>query len=564
MTAPLRLLLLTTLVGPSLGCSDDAPAAKTGRARPVSLQTLRRQAPPEHGLITGVVEPHREEQIGFEVTGRIESSTILGKEVRGPELGDDGDPVPGREGEVIATIDETRYRQALQAAELRQRAAEAAEAVRRIEAEELRPTDVQKAMALEGASRQELNAAEAALENATQDFDRAERLVGDGTISRSEYDRAKSTFDNATATAEAARETIAGRVAEVKSAQANLGLAQSRLEQARAEVAEAKQKVEQAQTDLDDCLLRAPFNGRITEVFAGRGTYVQPGEAVVTMTLMDPIKVVITVSAEQNRLIKHGAGALLRPRDLARYSEQPLVGMVLGKSDLADPATRTFKIELMVRNVREGSGADDVSLAERVMPVLRKKAFSDGPLFVWSECVEREGGGTFVYRVPGARFGVATGGFQDSYVPERIAVELLDERMTLLSFPMIRVADGSSLQEGDILIANPTAETLDGVTLDRSDWALLPGELVPVQLDLGRRAAGFWVPVRALQNLNDRTSLFIVDGDVAREIEVTMAESAGDQRRVEGEGLADGVRYVVDGGHYLADGDRVDVVSTDA
>ncbi len=564
----MRLLIvraapLLVLASPLVGCSKEEPAQHGVRARPVTVTPLLAAAPPRRDRVTGVVEPHRREPIGFEVSGRIERSIFLGKEVKGPELDDAGEPIGGEEGDVIATLDPTRYRQSVRAAELRLRAAAAREASVRIEADELRPIDVDKAEAMERGARQELNAAEAALDNATRDFRRAEELVRGGTISRSEFDRAKSAFDNATATAEAAREAVTGRAADVRNAEASLGLARSQLELARAEVAEAEQGLELAHIELEDCTLRAPFDGRITEVHSGRGSFVQPGEPVVTLTLMDPMKVVLTVSAEENRRIQLGAGVRLTSKDLALFSSSGwLPGIVMGKAEVADPATRTFRIEVMARNLRRDVGADDVMLAERVMPVLRRRAFRDGPLFVAVECLERDAEGDWVYRIPGARFGRQSGpAFSEVFRPERMRVELGEARMTLISYPMVHVRDGSGLEEGDLLLSRPTPAALDGVTLDRSDWALLPGDLVSVELDLRDLPGGYWVPIRALTHLNGRTSLFVVEDSVCREIVVALAESLGDRRRVESDELTDGMLLVVSGSHYLATGDRVVVTA---
>ena len=86
---------------------------------------MKERVPFSGRLATGVVEPYRESQVGFEVGGRVTFVRDMGQEIFGPlfdgegELLLDEDGAPRRQGEVIALIDDTRYRQAVEAVELK-------------------------------------------------------------------------------------------------------------------------------------------------------------------------------------------------------------------------------------------------------------------------------------------------------------------------------------------------------------------------------------------------------------------------------------------------------------
>ena len=61
---------------------------------------------------------------------------------------------------------------------------------------------------------------------------------------------------------------------------------------------------EQADYDLERCILYAPFPGEVSEVYIEAGGYVQKGNAVAHLVMMDPIKVDISVSAKTAERLK--------------------------------------------------------------------------------------------------------------------------------------------------------------------------------------------------------------------------------------------------------------------
>jgi hypothetical protein len=132
--------------------------------------------------------------------------------------------------------------------------------------------------------------------------------------------------------------------------------------------------------------------------------------------------------------------------------------------------------------------------------------------------------------------------------------------LTFIDRSFVEIQHGSGLTVGEMLIADPKPEYSGGVAMAGADWAIRPGDLVPVSFELGSAAPGFYVPVEVIANLNERKSVFVVEDGHCREIVVTAHESSGTLRRIEGEGLVSGMQIVLEGYHYLRDGDAVDVV----
>lgn len=119
-----------------------------------------------------------------------------------------------------------------------------------------------------------LRESEARLDLAEERVQRNQLLVDEGAISRDSFDEVVQSVNVARAT--------------VEQNQANLREAQQRLEEslngsrpediaeAEAQLAEARAQLQQAQVRLEDTIIRAPFEGIITQKFATPGAFVTP------------------------------------------------------------------------------------------------------------------------------------------------------------------------------------------------------------------------------------------------------------------------------------------------
>ena len=138
-----------------------------------------------------------------------------------------------------------------------------------------------------------LDSAKANYEQAKDDFERNQLLQNEGAISIRVLTEKRAVYDSAKAAVAEAREElsllkegtrteeIAQARAEVKSQQHTLdllkeGTRQEEIDQARAEVLSAKGVLQNIQTQIDDTVVRAPFNGLVSMKYADPGAFVTP------------------------------------------------------------------------------------------------------------------------------------------------------------------------------------------------------------------------------------------------------------------------------------------------
>ena len=170
------------------GCSEDpgnqAPAVKP---RPVTVLRLLERDFSRESHLTGSVSLYREEKVGFEVGGRLLAVLDLGKEVLGPAYDDHGQLV--RSGDVIAKVDDTRYRLQVQALQARLHALIKQRDAQRIDVEQVAQANLEAAEA-------RLKDAEAGLTLARQTLDRQQRILAGGAGMQQAVDDAQSNYDS--------------------------------------------------------------------------------------------------------------------------------------------------------------------------------------------------------------------------------------------------------------------------------------------------------------------------------------------------------------------------------
>lgn len=133
--------------------------------------------------------------------------------------------------------------------------------------------------------------------------------------------------------------------------------AQTRVAAAEAAIEAARAGVERAQAELDRLAIRAPFAGLLEADTAERGALMSSGGLCGTVIVLDPMRLVGFAAESQIDSLAVGAvagGRLSSGRDV--------VGRVTFLARVADPATRTFRVEVTVPNadlaIREGMSAD--------------------------------------------------------------------------------------------------------------------------------------------------------------------------------------------------------------
>jgi HlyD family secretion protein len=157
-----------------------------------------------------------------------------------------------------------------------------------------RPEDIAQAQA-------RLSNALAALSQAEDDFKRNQSLYKEGAISRSDLNLKRKALDQAQADVRERQqalksqrigtrpEKIAQQKAIVQQKQAELSLQQAGnravdIDQVRAQVTASRGALKTIQTQIEDTVLRAPFDGLITQKFADPGAFVTPTTAGSTVS----------------------------------------------------------------------------------------------------------------------------------------------------------------------------------------------------------------------------------------------------------------------------------------
>ncbi|MFZ4557353.1 MAG: efflux RND transporter periplasmic adaptor subunit [Pseudanabaena sp.] len=203
----------------------------------------------------GTVQPQQSVNVSPKTSGILKQ--LLVKE---------GDAV--KEGQILAYMDDTNLQGQLLQAQGNLAAAEA---------------NLQKVI---GGNRQQATAqanakledSEFALRLAENDLQRNQSLNREGAISKQAYDTALTARDRAQAQVKQDLEAL-----DLSQA----GAQQEDIDEARAQVMAAQGALEVIQANIDDMVLRAPFNGTIGRKFADPGAFVTPttsGSAVTSAT----------------------------------------------------------------------------------------------------------------------------------------------------------------------------------------------------------------------------------------------------------------------------------------
>lgn len=514
----------------------------------------RKATPANDRIIAGSVRSWKTEGITFEVNGRVQWVVEPGEEIEGRVYDAEGNLLsPGTQ---IAQLDDARFQSAVESARSK------------LNVEMLKRDSVQ--IQIDSVLPAEFAAANADLELARTEYERNQRLVDQNAGIQKNLDQAKAAFGAAQAAIsglEAKEEQVKS---ELKSAEAAIGL--------------AEQALKDAERDLADTKLYSAFRGQIAETFVVPGSLVGPQSQVVTIQMMNPIQVEFEVSADVSRRIRLGDTI---PVSLPNpdAGKQTIEAIVYAIAPAADNATRTFtltllvpnrKIELPVPSKVQGPIATTSFLWRLDLNVLPETP--PGTWYMPEDGLFDDDQGTFVWRVANLKAGQPAKRVLDVekfYVrPGNISRPFLGMfRFREVVIEDSRLDPTADLFAGDLQVEDGDPTDWRGQHLlleDRGRWLLRPGDLVDVNLSATDQTSGIYVPIDAIRKDAGQTSVFAietVDGSqVARQVAVRVIASNPSEelalRRIEAEAQNEsliGASIVVDGAHYLVDGDAVTV-----
>ena len=261
----------------------------------------------------------RQVNLGFKVDGRIADLTV-----------DEGDAVTA--GQLLATLDKRYFLDDLQL--VRARGDNAAATLAKLE-HGSRPEEIAEA-------RAQVTEQRATLARSRQDYDRAEKLVGQGAVSRENFDLAKSSLDAADARLAFLEQAL--RLAEI-------GPRQEDIDAARAQVAAEDASLVQSERRLVDSDLFAPSAGIILTRAREKGAIVAAGETVFTLTLASPVWVRTYVNERDLGRIHPDMPAKVRTDSAPDKIYQGKIGFISPTAEFTPKTveTRELRTDLVYR-----------------------------------------------------------------------------------------------------------------------------------------------------------------------------------------------------------------------
>lgn len=298
------------------GGGDSKTAEKAGGGKgpgPESLPTRDvRLAHVETGnlartlSVTGTLAADEQVELGFKVAGRIESLPV--------DLG-----TPVRRGQTLAQLSLVDFN--LRVAQAQNALEQARARLGLVPGQAGPPADPRQTPVVKQAA--------AVLEQARLSRERMKKLFSEQLISREQMDSIEAAYLVADARVEDAME-------EARSRQALLAQRQSELDLARQQ--------------LIDAALRAPFDGVIRERTGSPGDYVTPGQAVVVLVKIHPLRLKLAVPERDAADIRPGQSVrLVVEGDPGTYE-----GRIVRTSPAITEDNRTYLVEAEVPNPSGG------------------------------------------------------------------------------------------------------------------------------------------------------------------------------------------------------------------
>ena len=123
---------------------------------------------------------------------------------------------------------------------------------------------------------------------------------------------------------------------------------------------------------LRDASVRAPFGGLVAKREVSRGDYVRPGQQLLEVVALDPIEVEFSVAERDTARVAPGQPVTV---SVEPYPNERFVGAVSAVSPVIDPRTRTMRVKARIPNadgrLRPGLFArTDLGVAKRTGVVL--------------------------------------------------------------------------------------------------------------------------------------------------------------------------------------------------
>jgi len=171
-----------------------------------------------------------------------------------------------------------------------------------------------------------IRTANANLEDARTQNQRAEQLASRGLLAGAEVEATRTKLKVAEAASESAIETVRSLKASLQDRRAAYELAQKKL---------------------NDAIIRAPISGAVAERLVQPGEFIKEDTPVITLVQMDPLKVSTAAQEKYAGVIHSGMPIEF---SVESYPKDMFHGRIVSVSPSVDQSTRTFAVEAELPN----------------------------------------------------------------------------------------------------------------------------------------------------------------------------------------------------------------------
>jgi len=318
-----KLIIAIGLLVFSFGCQKAATKEQT--AKPVKVKEVETYSAKRGSRYSATIRPNTQVDVGFKVGGYVETlASIEGHTLQA------GDIV--KQGQVLAQLRRNDYQ-----TKLTQAVSQKGEVQKSIDTTRAQVNEAQTSISI---NKSQVVEAETNLEQAKTDYIRARNLYEAQSLTKKDFDQAKTSFEMAQAKLESAR-------ASLKTAQAKIKTIESQIELTQAQVGTAETVIEQMKIPLQDTTLRAPFTAVVLERKVEAGELVAPNAPAFVLADTASVKAVFGVPDVELAKLKNGQILALTTDALPN---QELSGRVSRIAPSADQNSRVFEVEVTIPN----------------------------------------------------------------------------------------------------------------------------------------------------------------------------------------------------------------------
>ena len=316
-----------------------------------------------------------------------------------------------------------------------------------------------------------------------------------------------------------------------------------------------------AQQVLDACFIWTPFNAVVTEVYRSEGGSVDVGDPVLKISMIDPVKITITLPQEALAQFSGATRILVYPPG----AKEPVIAWSEGP-DLSVGKVVCYADNPLIEPDVVGPDGKRIAVVDalsgiRIIPEKLKIA----PVWVVEEAVKKDRDGYFVWRIRDLKERYPENAIPEIMHLEKVRVVPQGLIMQYGNNFLRGLKTDAGLRRTDILVGDVPAGVNPGdrVVYHRKRHRFQIGEKVTAVFSGGYDDHVFLVPDRVLakNGTDSGYHVFLRDGDRARAVPVAKLGKTEGKIRIYSTELKAGAELLMpSAGEKIGNGDRIAVV----